>query len=71
MTGEITFREVKELTNSTDGNLSVHISKLEEARYLSINKNFFPRTRYNLTEKGKKSFVDYVNILDNFIKQSL
>ena len=74
MTGEKTFKEVRELTNSTDGNLSVQISKLEEAGYLSINKDFFnnkPRTRYNLTEKGKKAFVDYVNVLDNIIKQNL
>lgn len=74
MTGEKTFKEVKELTNSSDGNLSVHISKLEEAGYLSISKDFFnnkPRTRYTLTEKGKKAFVDYVNILDNIIKQNI
>lgn len=73
MTGEKTFKEVKELTHSSDGNLSVHISKLEEAGYLSISKDFFnnkPRTRYTLTEKGKKAFVDYVNILDNIIKQN-
>lgn len=73
MTGEKAFKEVKELTNSSDGNLSVHISKLEEAGYLSISKDFFnnkPRTRYTLTEKGKKAFVDYVNILDNIIKQN-
>jgi len=72
MTGEKTFREVKEITGSTDGNLSVQISKLEESGYIVVYKDFFnnkPRTRYNLTEKGKREFVDYVNTLDNILKQ--
>lgn len=71
MTGEKTFREVKEITG-TDGNLSVQISKLEESGYIVVYKDFFnnkPRTRYNLTEKGKREFVDYVNTLDNILKQ--
>ncbi len=72
MTGEKTFREVKEITGATDGNLSVQISKLEESGYIVVYKDFFnnkPRTRYNLTEKGKREFVDYVNTLDNILKQ--
>jgi DNA-binding MarR family transcriptional regulator len=72
MTGERTFKEVKEITGATDGNLSVQISKMEESGYIEIYKDFFdnrPRTRYNLTEKGKKDFIDYVNALDNVLKQ--
>lgn len=74
MTGEKTFREVRELTNATDGNLSVQISKLEESGHIKVSKDFFnnkPRTRYNLTEKGKKEFVEYVNVLEKVLKQSL
>jgi DNA-binding MarR family transcriptional regulator len=72
MTGEKTFKEVKEVTGATDGNVSVQMSKMEEAGYIEVSKDFFnnkPRTRYNLTEKGRKEFVDYVNALDNLLKQ--
>lgn len=72
MTGEKTFKEVKEITGATDGNLSVQISKMEEGGYIEVYKDFFnnkPRTRYNLTEKGKNEFIDYVNTLENVLKQ--
>lgn len=72
MTGEKNFRELKEITGATDGNLSVSLSKLEEAGYIKITKDFFnnkPRTRCSLTVKGKNAFVDYVNMLDDIIKQ--
>ncbi|KNY30022.1 winged helix-turn-helix domain-containing protein [Pseudobacteroides cellulosolvens] len=71
ITGEKTFKEVKEVTGATDGNLSIHLSKLEGAGYIEIYKDFFnnkPRTRYNLTDKGKSEFVEYVNKLDSIIK---
>lgn len=72
MTGEKTFKEVKKITGATDGNLSVQISKMEENGYVKIQKDFFnnkPRTRYNLTAKGKTEFIDYVNALDKVIRQ--
>jgi len=72
MTGEKTFKEVKEITGATDGNLSVQISKMEEGGYIEVLKDFFnkkPRTRYILTEKGKSEFIDYVNTLENILKQ--
>lgn len=72
MTGEKTFKEVKSITGATDGNLSVHLSKLKEAGYIDIHKDFFnnkPRTRYNLTTKGKNEFVSYVNTLENILKE--
>lgn len=71
MTGEKTFTELKEITGATDGNLSIHSSKLEESGYIEIYKDFFnkkPRTRYNLTAKGKEDFTNYVNALDNILK---
>lgn len=70
ITGEKTFKEMKELTGATDGNLSVQFSKLEESEYIIIKKDFFnnkPRSTYSLTEKGRKEFVDYVNLLENMI----
>ncbi len=72
MTGEKSFKELKGITDATDGNLSVHISKLEEAEYLEVYKDFFknkPRTRYTLTAKGKKEFIDYVHALENILEQ--
>ena len=72
LTGEQTFKEVKEITGATDGNLSIHLSKLEESGYINIIKDFLnnkPRTRYNLTEKGKKEFIEYVNTLDDVLKK--
>ncbi|WP_238882860.1 transcriptional regulator [Clostridium sp. YIM B02551] len=72
MTGEKTFKEVKEITKATDGNLSVQMSKMEEVGFIEVYKDFYdnkPRTRYNLTEKGKDEFIDYVNTLENVIKQ--
>ncbi len=70
MTGEKSFKEVKAITGATDGNLSINLSKLEEAGYIEISKDFFnnkPRTRYTLTEKGKIEFINYVNLLDNIL----
>jgi len=72
MTGEKTFREVREITGATDGNLSVQMSNMEKNGYIEVHKDFFnkkPRTRYILTEKGKKEFIEYVNTLDNLLKQ--
>ena len=72
MTGEKTFKEVKGITGATDGNLSVQMSNMEDSGYIEIHKDFFsnkPRTRYNLTVKGKNEFIDYVNTLDHVLKQ--
>ena len=55
---EAEFNFIKEKVNATDGNLSVHIKKLEDAGYLSVKKNFVDRkpvTRYKLTAKSYKS----------------
>lgn len=72
MTGEKTFKEIKEITAATDGNLSVHLSKLEEGSYISVQKDFFnnkPRTRYSLTEIGRNEFTAYVNVLNHVLSQ--
>ncbi len=70
--GERTFKEVKEITGATDGNLSVQMSKMAKAGYIEVYKDYFnnkPRTRYNLTAKGKNDFIQYVNTLDNLLRQ--
>lgn len=72
ISGEKTFRELKEITGATDGNLSIQLSKINENGYIEIYKDFFnnkPRTRYSLTLKGKSEFIDYVNTLDKVLLQ--
>jgi DNA-binding MarR family transcriptional regulator len=54
----LTFKELKELLRMSDGNLSVHARKLEEAGYVACSKSFFdrvPRTEYRLTAAGRRA----------------
>lgn len=57
------FGELKDKVNATDGNLSTHIRKLEDAGYVEIEKRFEgrrPQTRVHLTDKGRKAWVHYL-----------
>ena len=70
ITGDKTFSEIKEITKATDGNLSVHLSKLEEMSYVTVTKEFIgkkPRTTYSLTETGRMEFVEYVSLLEKLL----
>jgi len=65
------FKHLKEKVGTTDGNLSSHLSKLEKAGYLEVNKQFIkkkPITYYNITEKGREAFEAYVEQLEKFLK---
>lgn len=67
---EFTF--IKEKTNSTAGNLSVQLDKLQEAGYISIEKSFRgkkPVTTCKITRKGLKAFEEYVNNLKQYINK--
>ena len=60
------FSFLKEQTDATAGNLSVQLSKLEEAEYIEILKTFQgkkPHTSCSVTQKGRKAFQDYVKAL--------
>ena len=73
MTGPKTFRQIKELTDATDGNLSVHMSRLEELGYADIKKEFIgkkPCTTYELTESGRNDFKEYVELLESLINNA-
>ena len=66
----LTFTELKKLLGTTDGNLSVHARKLEEAGYISCTKGFegrVPRTEYTITREGKKVLKDYLNHMERII----
>lgn len=66
----LTFTELKKLLDTTDGNLSVHARKLEEAGYISCTKGFegrVPRTEYAITREGKKVLKDYLTHMERII----
>ena len=58
--------------NTTKGNLSFQLSKLEEAEYIIITKSFkgkYPLTTCEITEKGHKAYENYVNSIDDYFKE--
>ncbi len=66
----LTFIELKKLLKTTDGNLSVHARKLEEAGYVACRKSFegrMPKSEYKLTEAGKRAFEKYLNHMEALI----
>ena len=68
----LTFSELKNLMNTTDGNLSVHARKLEEAGYISCTKYFegrLPKTEYKLTAAGKRALESYLSHMETLIQQ--
>lgn len=69
---EADFKFLKEKVSATDGNLSVHLKKLEDAEYISVRKEFIdrkPSTAYQLTKKGRKAFELYIERLESLIKK--
>jgi DNA-binding MarR family transcriptional regulator len=69
---EAEFTFIREKINATDGNLSVHLKKLEDHNYISVKKEFIERkpvTRYTITETGRKAFEDYIKKLESIIKK--
>lgn len=66
----LAFNDLKELLKTTDGNLSAHARKLEEAGYITCTKSFvdrMPRTEYGLTPTGRTAFEDYLDHLEALI----
>jgi len=67
----LTFNELKALLKTTDGNLSVHARKLEEADYILCTKSFdgrLPKTEYRLTVAGRKALERYLNHMEALIR---
>jgi DNA-binding HxlR family transcriptional regulator len=68
---EMSFTDLKAALNATDGNLSVHARKLEEAGYVACTKTFSgrtPRTDYSLTASGRRALEKYLDHMDALIK---
>jgi DNA-binding MarR family transcriptional regulator len=64
------FNELKALLQATQGNLSVHLRKLEEAGYVEIEKSFFdrkPLTRARITAAGRKAFAAYLEAIGRLV----
>lgn len=68
----LTFNELKSLLGTSDGNLSVHARRLEDAGYLTCEKSFegrVPRTEYRLTAAGRRALRQYLNHMEALIKR--
>lgn len=68
----LTFNDLKSLMNTTDGNLSVHARKLEDAGYVTCTKSFdgrVPKTEYRLSASGRRALESYLNHMETLIQQ--
>lgn len=68
----LTFIDLKNLMNTTDGNLSVHARKLEDAGYVAVTKSFdgrVPRTEYKLTAAGRRALEGYLSHMEALLEQ--
>ena len=67
----LSFNDLKRVLKTTDGNLSVHARKLEEAAYISCVKFFegrVPRTEYRLTPAGRRALAEYLDQMEEWIR---
>jgi DNA-binding HxlR family transcriptional regulator len=67
----LSFNDLKRILKTTDGNLSVHARKLEEAQYVSCVKFFearVPRTEYRLTAAGRRALAQYLDQMEEWIR---
>ena len=67
----LSFSDLKKLMSTTDGNLSVHARKLEEADYITCTKSFegrMPKTKYRLTATGRRALERYLDHLEALIR---
>ena len=69
----LSFTELKGITQTTDGNLSVHARKLEDAGYVLCTKGFegrLPRTEFSLTDAGRRAFKKYLDHMEAIIQHA-
>ena len=69
----VSFNELKEALDLTDGNLASHVSALEKAGYVLVNKQFVgkkPNTTYQATKDGKSAFQDHLTALEKLLRGS-
>lgn len=69
----LSFTELKAITQTTDGNLSVHARKLEDAGYITCTKGFegrLPKTEFSLSEPGRRAFRKYLDHMEAIIQHA-
>ena len=72
-TPELSFTEVRDTLQMTDGNLMSHVRTLQEAGYVVVSKSFQnnrPLTRLSLTPAGDKAFAAYITLLEQIVRQA-
>ena len=70
---ELSFTDLRDALAMTDGNLTTHIRTLQEAGYVSVAKSYRknrPLTTCSLTPAGRKAFAQYVNLLEQIVRQN-
>jgi DNA-binding MarR family transcriptional regulator len=70
---ELSFTELRDTLDMTDGNLTTHIRALQEAGYVSVAKSYQnrrPLTTCSLTAAGRKTFAGYINLLEQIVRQN-
>ena len=70
---ELSFTELRDTLNMTDGNVTAHIRTLQESGYVSVAKSYKNNrslTTVSLTTAGRKAFADYVDLLEQIVQQT-
>lgn len=70
---QLSFTELRDMLNLTDGNLTAHVRTLQEAGYVAITKTFEgprPLTTFSLTPKGSRAFGAYIDLLEQIVQQA-
>jgi DNA-binding MarR family transcriptional regulator len=70
---ELSFTELRDLLNMTDGNLTSHVRTLQQAGYVAVSKSFQdnrPLTTCSLTANGRKVFAEYIALLEQIVQQT-
>jgi DNA-binding transcriptional ArsR family regulator len=69
--GEVDFSDIRDAIRTTDGNASVHLRKLEDAGYVTVDRRFVgrrPQTLYALTDRGRKALLDHIAHLERLLR---
>jgi DNA-binding MarR family transcriptional regulator len=70
---ELSFTELRDALEMTDGNLTTHIKALQQEGYISVTKSFQknrPLTTCSLTAAGRKAFAEYIGLLEKIVRQN-
>jgi DNA-binding MarR family transcriptional regulator len=70
---QLSFTELRDALNMTDGNITAHIRTLQGAGYVAVTKEFHggrPLTTFALTTPGRKAFANYIDLLEQIIRQT-